>query len=83
MSPVGTVQRLTFKLIFWTGVRISDAVHIGPGMVGRDGVLQFSQQNTGEPAFVPWTCQPPAYAMRMLKDRQLLHMALEASLKGT
>lgn len=76
--PVGTVQRLTFELIFWTGARISDAVLIGPGMVGRDGVLQFSQQKTGEPAFVPWTCQPPAYALRMLKDRQQLHLALEA-----
>ncbi|RJE81299.1 tyrosine-type recombinase/integrase [Paracoccus sp. JM45] len=77
---IGTVQRLTFELIYWTGARISDAVKIGPGMVGRDGVLQFTQKKTGEPAFVPWTCQPPDYALGMLKDRKMLHMALEARL---
>lgn len=73
-----TVQRLCFELIYWTGARISDAVKIGPGMVGRDGVLQFTQQKTGEPAFVPWTCSLPAYAERMMPDRKLLHMALDA-----
>lgn len=76
--PIGTVQRLTFELIFWTGARISDAVKIGPGMVGRDGVLQFTQQKTGEPAFVPWTCTLPHYARRMVTDQKLVHMALGA-----
>lgn len=76
--PIGTIQRLCFELIYWTGARISDAVKIGPGMVGRDGVLQFSQQKTGEPAFVPWTCAPPAYAGKMLADRKLMHAAINA-----
>lgn len=76
--PISSVQRLTFELIFWTGARISDAVKIGPGMVGRDGVLQFTQQKTGEPAFVPWTCALPHYARRMMTDRKLIHAALEA-----
>ena len=49
---VGIVQRLTFELIFWKGARISDAVMISPGMVGRDGMLQVTQQKTGEPAFL-------------------------------
>ncbi|MCE8458575.1 tyrosine-type recombinase/integrase [Rhodovulum sulfidophilum] len=75
---LGSVQRLCFELVFWTGARISDAVKIGPGMAGRDGVLQFTQKKTGEPAFVPWTCPLPAYAVRMEDDRKLLFAALEA-----
>lgn len=74
----GSVQRLCFELIFWTGARISDAAKIGPGMIGRDGVLQFTQQKTGEPAFVPWTCALPTYAEGMLQDRDMLHAALAA-----
>ncbi|MFN4059124.1 MAG: hypothetical protein ACK4IA_00025 [Paracoccus hibiscisoli] len=46
------MQRLTFELIFWKGARISDAVMISPGMVGRDGMLQVTQQKTEEPAFL-------------------------------
>lgn len=76
---VGAVQRLCFEVVFWTGARISDAVMIGPGMIGRDGVLQFTQQKTGEPAFVPWTCALPAYAARMTPDRKLMHDAIAAS----
>lgn len=75
---IGSVQRLCFELIFWTGARISDAAKIGPGMVGRDGVLQFTQQKTGEPAFVPWTCALPAYGRGMLADRDMMHAALGA-----
>lgn len=75
---IGTVQRLCFELIYWTGARISDAVLIGPGMVGRDGVLQFTQRKTGEPAFVPWTCSLPRHAAAMAGDRQHMHAAIEA-----
>lgn len=74
----GSVQRLCFELVYWTGARISDAVRIGPGMVGRDGVLQFIQQKTSEPAFVPWTCPLPAYAAGLLPDRTAMHRALDA-----
>lgn len=74
----GTVQRLCFELVYWTGARISDAVRIGPGMIGRDGVLSFIQQKTGEPTFVPWTCPLPAYAVRLIGDRDAMHRALEA-----
>lgn len=76
--PIGTVARLAMELIYWTGARISDAVMIGSSMIGRDGVLHFIQKKTGEPAFVPWTCPPPVYARRMLTDRKLMHMALDA-----
>lgn len=76
--PIGSVQRLCFELIYWSGARISDAVKIGPGMIGRDGVLQFTQQKTGEPTFIPWTCTLPTYAARMIVDRKLMHTAIDA-----
>lgn len=75
---VGSVQRLCFELVFWSGARISDAVRIGPGMVGRDGVMSFTQQKTGEPAFVPWTCTLPRYAADLIADRNQMHQALAA-----
>lgn len=75
---IGTVQRICFEVIYWSGARISDAVRIGPGMVGRDGVLQFTQVKTMEPAFIPWTCPLPSYARGMLADRDSLHTALAA-----
>lgn len=75
---IGTVQRAIFELIFWTGARISDAVLIGPGMVDRGGVLRYRQVKTGGDAFVPWTCPLPAYAVRLLADRDMMHEALAA-----
>lgn len=74
--PIGTVARACFELIYWTGARISDAVTVGPGMVGRDGVLAFRQQKTGEEAFVPWRCPLPGYAEAMSEDRETMHAAL-------
>lgn len=73
---IGTVQRAIFELIHWTGARISDAVMIGPGMVGRDGVLAFRQTKTGGMAYVPWTCPLPSFAAGMEADRKALHEAL-------
>ena len=74
--PIGTVQRAIFEVLHWTGVRIGDAVRIGPGMVDRDGVLRFRQAKTGGEAFVPWTCPLPDYAVSMEGDRQAMHDAL-------
>lgn len=73
---IGTVPRACFELLFWTGARISDAVRIGPGMVGRDGVLAFRQQKTGDEAFVPWACPLPAYAEGMIEARDTMHAAI-------
>lgn len=79
--PLGTKRRAAMELLFWTGARISDAVRLGVGMVGRDGVLAYRQQKTGDLAFVPWTCPLPAYAEAMDADREMTHAAL-ASLAG-
>lgn len=72
--PSGSVPRLAFELLLWTGCRIGDAVLIGPQHVDRDGVLCFRQSKTGDMAYVPWTCALPPYAAGM--DRQPLHDAL-------
>jgi len=37
-------------------------------MVDRGGVLAFRQSKTGDMAFVPWTCAPPACAADMEAD---------------
>jgi integrase/recombinase XerD len=80
--PAGTVQRLAFELLFWTGCRIGDAVKLGPQHVARDGVLEFAQSKTGNPACVPWTCALPAYAAGMEADRDAMHAAIAAHPSG-
>lgn len=74
--PIGTVARAAFELLYWTGARVSDAVRIGPGMIGKDGVLAYAQQKTGGMAYVPWRCALPDYAAGMAGDRDQLHQAL-------
>lgn len=74
--PIGTRQRACMELIYWTGARIGDAVNLGPGMVGRDGVLTFRQQKTGDFAHVPWTCTLPAHIAHQAGDRDMMHEAL-------
>lgn len=76
--PLDTIQRRAFELVYWTGARIGDAIRLGEGMVGRDGVLAFRQAKTGAEAFVPWTCQLPEYAAHLAGDRDLLHATLSA-----
>ena len=72
---VGTAQRAIFELLFWTGARVSDAVRIGPGMIGRDGVLVFRQVKTKGEAYVPWTCALPAFADQIDRDHMLAAIA--------
>jgi integrase len=74
--PCGTVPRAAMELLFWTGCRVSDVVLIGPGHVGRDGVLAFRQRKTGGMAYVPWTCAMPPFAD--LEDLAHLRAALAA-----
>lgn len=76
---IGTTKRLAFELLSWTGARIGDAVMIGPGMVGRDGVLAFRQRKTGGQAYVPWTCTLPPYAAHLEPERAYLRAAIEAA----
>ncbi|MBB4209147.1 tyrosine-type recombinase/integrase [Roseinatronobacter bogoriensis] len=51
--PIDSAPRLAFELIYWTGARISDAIRLGEGNIGRDGILTFRQGKTGGDAYVP------------------------------
>jgi integrase/recombinase XerD len=77
--PIGTTPRACMELMLWTACRISDAVRIGRGNVGADGVLSFRQQKTKGMTFVPWTCALPAYADDMQADRDMMHEAIGAN----
>ncbi len=80
--PIGTVQRAVMELLYWTGARIGDACILGPGMVGRDGILTFRQQKTGDLSYIPWTCVLPAHAAAMQPDREMMHQAIAACSTG-
>lgn len=75
--PIGTSARAVMELIHWTGARISDAVRIGPQMVGPDGVLAFRQEKTGDMAYVPWTCALPPFAAQLKADREIMLAAIK------
>lgn len=66
--PIGSTPRAAMELLHWTGVRISDAVKIGPQHVGKDGILSFEQQKTKGRAYVPWTCPVPSFADQADRD---------------
>jgi integrase/recombinase XerD len=72
---VDSVQRRAFELLFWTGARTNDAVALGRGKIGQDGVLSYVQHKTGQPAYVPWTCSLPLFVSEA--DRAQLMAALE------
>jgi len=74
--PIGTRQRAAFELLHWTGARISDVIRMGPGMISRDGWLEFSQMKTGGKVAIPFSRTPPAFAPA--KDLAQLHAALDA-----
>jgi integrase len=80
--PMGTVERLAFEVLAWTGARVSDAVRLGPPMVGRDGVLAFRQVKTGDMAYVPWSGPLPAWARPLEAERALALAAVAARPSG-
>lgn len=79
---IGTRQRACMELVYWTGARIGDAVKLGAGMIGRDGVLSFRQEKTGDFAHVPWTCSLPPHIAHQCADRDMMHAALDAISSG-
>lgn len=76
--PVGAVQRAAFELLLWTAARTNDAVTLGSGHVGPDGILSFVQSKTGGRAYVPWTNPLPEYAEGWADERAEMHAALGA-----
>lgn len=76
--PIGTMQRLAFELIFWTGARVSDAIRLGPGNIDRDGWLSFRQQKTGGGVDIPFNRDLPEFAERYAGDLAMLKQAINA-----
>lgn len=76
--PVGTVQRGALELLLWTAARTNDAVVLGPGHVGADGILSFVQSKTGGRAYVPWSNPLPDYAEGWADERASVHAAVAA-----
>ena len=60
--PTTTPERMALELLFWTGVRISDAVRLNAGMLDASGWLEFRQQKTGGQVVVPFYAPAPDFA---------------------
>ena len=76
--PIGSVERLTFEVIHWTGARLSDVIRLGEGNVDRDGWLTFRQAKTGGEVSIPFTRDLPDFADSMAADLATLHRAIAA-----
>ncbi|WP_411839260.1 tyrosine-type recombinase/integrase [Paracoccus sp. ME4] len=77
--PVGTPARAACELPYWTAARTNDAVMIGPGNIGPDGILTFLQSKTGGRAYVPWPNPLPEFAEGCADERE----AVKAASTGT
>ncbi|VDS07527.1 Tyrosine recombinase XerC [Paracoccus haematequi] len=76
---IGTPARAAFELLYWTAARTNDAVLIGPGNIGPDGILSFVQSKTGGRAYVPWSNRLPEFAEGWEDEREAVKSALLGS----
>ncbi len=76
--PIGTVERLAFELIHWTGARVSDVIRMGEGNTDREGWLTFKQEKTGGEVYIPFKRELPDFALGMAEDLKVLHQAIAA-----
>ena len=76
--PIDSAPRLAFELIYWTGARISDAIRLGEGNIGRDSFLTLRQGKTGREAYVPMARHVSPLAARLGGDLNHLLNALAA-----
>lgn len=74
--PVGTPERQSMEVIYWTGTRCVDAVAIGWQHV-EGGFLKFTQEKTDGTAVVPITADVDAW---LEKDRRLFLQAASPDL---
>ncbi len=75
---IGTMERLAFELIFWTGARVSDAIRLGEGSIDHDGWIVFAQQKTGGEVAIPFRRDLPQFVERFAGDLALLHSAIKS-----
>lgn len=73
--PIGSPQRLAFELIYWTGARVSDVVHLGPSCVA-DGFIRYTQTKTKNVASAPFSDSLPTFAHSMRRDLDHLRACL-------
>lgn len=71
-----TAERLAFELLHWTGARMSDAVRLTEGNIGRDGWLTYSQGKTDADVHIPIRADAPAYSET--EGQAMLLAAMEA-----
>lgn len=76
--PIGSMERLAFEVIYWTGARVSDAVRLGEGNVDADGWLVFNQQKTGGRVDIPLRRALPEFAERFSDDLAYLLSAIQS-----
>lgn len=76
--PIGSMERLAFELIFWTGARISDAIRMGEGNIDRDGWLNYRQSKTDGKVSTPYRRALPDFAAGFAPDLDMLHRAISA-----
>jgi integrase len=51
--PLGTWERLAYEILYWTGLRIGDAVRLGRPHVGKNGMAIIATEKTGKLAHIP------------------------------
>lgn len=71
-----TPERLAFELLHWTGARVSDAVQLTEGNIGRDGWLTYTQGKTDAVVHIPVRVAAPAYSEP--DGQEMLLAAIEA-----
>jgi integrase len=78
---LNTAQRLFFEVLHFTGARVSDAVRMHEGMIGKDGWLRFKQAKTDGAVAIPVRVPAPAWAdgqgalKAALEAREVRHLA--------
>jgi integrase len=75
---IGTMERLAFELIFWTGARVSDAIRLGAGNIDKEGWLTFRQQKTGGEVSIPFKRELPEFLECYSDDLAKLHQSIDA-----
>lgn len=76
--PIGTMERLAFELIHWTGARVSDVIRVGVGNIDSEGWMTFRQQKTGGEVAVPFNRALPDFAENFADDLEMLKKAIGA-----
>jgi integrase len=56
--PLGTRERLDYEVLFWTGLRVGDAVRLGRPHVNKNGIAIIASEKTGKLVPIPMNEYP-------------------------